>query len=47
MTLVHTASSLSAQFSGGVLGLQLLAFLNKRSVLLRKRLHIPSLNWAA
>ena len=41
------ASNLSAQFNGGMLRLQLLAFWNNNSLWLRKRLRIPPLNWAA
>ena len=45
--LFTLAPNLSAQFSGGVLGLQLLAFWNNYSVWLRKRLCTPPLNWTA
>ena len=40
------APNLSAQVSGGALGLQLLAFWNNTSVWLRKRLRAPPLTWA-
>ena len=47
MSPVTLAPNLSAQFNGGALGLQLLAFLNNRSMWLRKRLRAPPPTWAA